>query len=163
MSISYNANANKLRLNVAVREAEWGAARRADYMAFLWKDAINRMTPERKQAELDALCWEWWARTRDMDTCKHDWDALFAMLHPLYVWWQEEDHARFVVWQQRKAEERSGEQATQDEYRKEHPMHSALAALEKWAQPASEFHLSEQLSAARGTLALLEAVASVGA
>ncbi|RAA08718.1 hypothetical protein DOT79_23090 [Ralstonia pseudosolanacearum] len=105
-------------------------------MAFLWKDAINRMTDKQKQAELDALCWEWWARTRDPGTCKHDWDALFGMLQPLYVWWRSED-------------------------RKERPKHPALVALEAWAQPASEFRLSEQLSAARGTLALLDAVQPV--
>ncbi|ARU23569.1 hypothetical protein ACNRBH_10910 [Ralstonia pseudosolanacearum] len=129
-------------------------------MAFLWKDAINRMTTEQRQAEFDALCWEWWARTRDTDTCKPDWDALFAMLHPLYVWWREEDHVRFVAWQQRKAEEHSGAQATHDEYHKEHPMHPALAALEKWQQPASEFQLSDRLSAVRGRMAALEPVAS---
>lgn len=136
MSITYAARANKIGHDVAMLEAEWGAARRADHMAFLWKDAINRMTNEQKQAELDALCWEWWARTRDMGTCKHDWDALFTMLHPLYVWWRSED-------------------------RKDQPMHPALEALEKWEQPASEFRLSEQLSAARGTLALLDAVRPV--
>ncbi|WP_064496191.1 hypothetical protein [Ralstonia insidiosa] len=101
-----NAALTEQQHDVALLEAEWGAARRADYMAFLWKDAINRMTDDEKQVQLDALCWEWWARTRGTDTCKHDWDALFALLHPLYVWWREEDHARFVVWQQRKTQER---------------------------------------------------------
>ncbi|ANH72932.1 putative class II aldolase/adducin, n-terminal protein [Ralstonia insidiosa] len=45
-----------------------------------------------------------------------------------------------------------------EQYRREHPKHPALVALERWEQPASEFRLSEQLSAARGTLALLEVV-----
>lgn len=51
----------KMRHEVAALEAKWGLSRRADYMAFLWKDAINRMTTEQKRVEFDALCWEWWA------------------------------------------------------------------------------------------------------
>lgn len=71
-----SATLAKQQHDVALLEAEWGLSCRADYMAFLRKDAINRMTDDERQAQLEALCWEWWARTRATDTCKHDWDAL---------------------------------------------------------------------------------------
>ncbi|QWQ13362.1 hypothetical protein [Ralstonia pseudosolanacearum] len=158
----------KMRHEVAALEAKWGLSRRADYMAFLWKDAINRMTTEQKRVEFDALCWEWWARTRDTDTCKHDWDALFGMLHPLYVWWSEEDCARFEAWRQRRAQER-GEafpptvpttcdalREEYDAYRDERPRHPALAALEEWRHPISELRLSADLITARSQLRTLE-------
>lgn len=160
-------------------QAKHDAANRWGMTRLLWEKVVSRMTPDQKQAELDALCKMWeGAKAIEGDVnawLPEQWDALYGMLHPLYVWWSREDDARFEAWEGPVPQAQAGHEPSsapwayslresvfdvrreaRERYRKEYPRHPALAALEEWRRPISELRLSADLITARSQLRMLE-------